>query len=142
VKKFILLIIISLISGADTLYVKKNRCILDNYYFANSRFHYTYSSTGNEASTKTFKSTDLEYGYEFVNNQCKKKERADWLANWFFHFCINSIHIRKEIIMPFVVLNLTNDFTLNFFMSIFTTALIPILFGLLIVRLFLGSQND
>jgi len=74
VKKFILLIIISLISGADTLYVKKNRCILDNYYFANSRFHYTYSSTGNEASTKTFKSTDLEYGYEFVNNQCKKKE--------------------------------------------------------------------
>jgi len=44
--------------------------------------------------------------------------------------------------MPFVVLNLTNDFTLNFFMSIFTTALIPILFGLLIVRLFLGSQND
>ena len=73
-KQLILILILSAISSADTLYVKKNRCILDNYYFQNSRFHYTYSSTGNVASTKTFKSSDLEYGYEYVNGQCSKKE--------------------------------------------------------------------
>jgi hypothetical protein len=44
--------------------------------------------------------------------------------------------------MPFIVLNLTNDYTLNFFMSIFTTILIPVLFGVLIIKLFLGEKND
>jgi len=60
------------ISDADILYVKKKRCILDDYYFQNNRFHYTYSSTGNDASTKTFKSSDLEYGYEYINDKCQK----------------------------------------------------------------------
>jgi len=57
---------------ADILYVKNNRCILDDYYFQNARFNYDYSSTGRHASSAKFKSTDLEYGYEFVNNKCKK----------------------------------------------------------------------
>jgi hypothetical protein len=73
-KQLILILVFSTIASADVLYVKNKRCILDNYYYENKRFHYTYSSTGNEASTKTFKSSDLEYGYEFVNNQCRKKE--------------------------------------------------------------------
>ena len=73
-KKLILIFVLFAVSHADILYMKKKRCILDNYYFANNKFHYTYSSTGNTASTKTFKSSDLEYGYEYVNNQCKKKE--------------------------------------------------------------------
>lgn len=74
-KKLILIFfVLFTVSHADILYVKKKRCILDNYYFANSKFHYTYSSTGNAASTKTFKSSDLEYGYEYINGQCSKKE--------------------------------------------------------------------
>jgi len=73
-KHLIFILLLSTLVSADVLYVKKKRCILDNYYFQNNKFHYIYSSTGNEASTKTFKSSDLEYGYEYVNNQCRKKE--------------------------------------------------------------------
>jgi hypothetical protein len=42
--------------------------------------------------------------------------------------------------VPFIILNLTNDHTLNFFFSIFTNTLIPIVFGILVVRLFLGGK--
>ncbi len=69
------LFVISLLSVfvySDVLYIKKNRCIHDNYYFTNKEFNYTYSSTGNSASTLYFKAKDLEFGYEYVNNVCQK----------------------------------------------------------------------
>ncbi len=69
---FLIFIILSSFLSADILYIKKNRCILDNYYFQNNKFYYTYSSTGYKASTKTFKASDLEYGYEYVNDKCQK----------------------------------------------------------------------
>jgi hypothetical protein len=60
------------ILNADVLYAKKKRCILDNYYFKDNKFHYTYSSTNRNASTSTYKSSDLEFGYEYTDNKCQK----------------------------------------------------------------------
>ena len=70
--KIFLSLLLTGFSMADILYVKKNRCILDDYYFANKKFHYVYSSTNNNASTTKFKTSDLEYGYEFVDSKCQK----------------------------------------------------------------------
>ena len=72
VRLFFTIIFLTLFINADILYVKKKRCILDDYYFKNSKFHYTYSSTGRNASTSTFKSSDLVFGYEYRDNKCQK----------------------------------------------------------------------
>ena len=71
-KYLFLFLIFFHIANADILYVKKNRCISDDYHFSNGRFYYTYSSTGTHTSSKAFKSSDLEHGYEFVDGKCQK----------------------------------------------------------------------
>jgi len=72
VRLFFIIAVLTVFINADILYVKKKRCILDNYYFKNSKFHYTYSSTGRNASTSTFKSSDLVFGYKYKDNKCEK----------------------------------------------------------------------
>jgi len=69
---FLIFMIVSSSLSADILYIKKKRCILDDYYFQNNKFHYTYSSTRNQTSTTKFKASDLEYGYEYVDSKCQK----------------------------------------------------------------------
>ncbi len=44
--------------------------------------------------------------------------------------------------IPFIIFNLTNDYTLNFFFSIFANLTIPVIFSFLILKLFLGNNND
>lgn len=65
---------LSAISSADILYVSKDRCILDNYYFQSGRFYYTYSATNENAFSYSFQTSDLEYGYEYIDNKCQKMQ--------------------------------------------------------------------
>lgn len=60
------------ISSADILYLSNNKCILDNYYFQDGRFYFTYSSTGEQRSARKFIYSDLEFGFEYVDNKCQK----------------------------------------------------------------------
>jgi len=71
-KYLFLFVLFSSFAFSDVLYVKQKKCIHDDYYFSNGKFNYIYSSDSVASSTKKFKATDLEYGYEYVDKKCQK----------------------------------------------------------------------
>lgn len=71
-KYLIILLFLTVSLKADILYVKKKRCILNDYHFKNSEFNYTYTSNNRSFTTNKFKAGDLEYGYEYTDNKCQK----------------------------------------------------------------------
>ncbi len=85
-KHLLILVFLSSFLYSNILYVKDNRCIKDDYYFASSAFHYTYSSDSVDSSSADFISSDLEYGYEFVDGKCQKIQVLQDIKMTFSHY--------------------------------------------------------
>lgn len=111
--KYLLLLFIFTSSHADVLYVKNERCITDDYYFKNSRFHYDYSSTGQHASSANFKISDLEFGYEFVDGKCQKiqalKDTGMTYHNYKFMMALTGLLIGFTIFISVIFIFVKKD---------------------------------
>jgi hypothetical protein len=108
--KFILTILILFTAAnTDILYIKKKRCILDQYYFKDAKFNYTYSSTGRSASTSKFKSSDLKFGYEYDanNDKCQKLNvlQTTHLAYHDYKFLVSLVGVFLGFMVAFFILS-------------------------------------